>query len=130
MRRLKEHLTALPVEEETVSLLYKVKAIGQIECLTLTVGAVPVECAALVVGECVCVKMKLQRHVKIKIETLLFCSKSLSLVLGREGGRRRMCSAGLCWRPQARALPCRWRNHRVSLQARPPALVSSCLPPE
>lgn len=84
MRRLKEQLKALPVEEEMVSLPHKVKAIGQIECLTLTVGAVPVECAALVVGECVCVKMKLQKHVKIKIELLLFCSKSVSLVLGRE----------------------------------------------
>lgn len=31
----------------------KVKAIGQIECLSLTVGAVPVECAVLVVGECI-----------------------------------------------------------------------------
>ncbi|KAM9605371.1 nuclear receptor-interacting protein 3 isoform 1-T1 [Morphnus guianensis] len=48
---LKEHLKALPVEEEMVSLPYKVKAIGQIECLTLTVGAVPVECAALVVED-------------------------------------------------------------------------------
>lgn len=54
MSRLKEHLKALPDEEEMVSLPYKVKAIGQIECLALTVGAVPVECAALVVGECVC----------------------------------------------------------------------------
>lgn len=35
-----------------VSLPNKVKAIGQIERLSLTVGAVPVECAALVVGEC------------------------------------------------------------------------------
>lgn len=50
--RLKEHLKALPVEEEMVLLPSKVKAIGQIECLSLTVGAVPVECAALVVGEC------------------------------------------------------------------------------
>lgn len=54
MSRLKEHLKALPDEEEMVSLRYKVKVIGQIECLALTVGAVPVECAALVVGECVC----------------------------------------------------------------------------
>ncbi|KAM6394504.1 nuclear receptor-interacting protein 3 isoform 3-T3 [Pluvialis apricaria] len=48
---LKEHLKALPGEDEMVSLPYKVKAIGQIECLTLTVGAVPVECAALVVED-------------------------------------------------------------------------------
>ncbi|KAL9849848.1 nuclear receptor-interacting protein 3 isoform 2-T2 [Geothlypis trichas] len=46
---LKEHLKALPVEEEMVSLPNKVKAIGQIEALSLTVGAVPVECTALVV---------------------------------------------------------------------------------
>lgn len=52
MHRLKEHLKAFPGEDEMVSLPSKVKAIGQIECLTLTVGAVPVECAALVVGEC------------------------------------------------------------------------------
>lgn len=38
-----------------VSLPCKVKVIGQIECLTLTVGAVPVECTVLVVGECDCV---------------------------------------------------------------------------
>lgn len=49
--RLKEHLKALPVEDEAVSLPNKVKAIGQIECLSLTVGAVPVECTALIVGE-------------------------------------------------------------------------------
>ncbi|NXG96906.1 NRIP3 protein, partial [Loxia leucoptera] len=48
---LKEHLKALPVEEEMVSLPNKVKAIGQIERLSLTVGAVPVECAALVVED-------------------------------------------------------------------------------
>ncbi|NXF01724.1 NRIP3 protein, partial [Smithornis capensis] len=46
---LKEHLKALPVEDEMVSLPDKV--IGQIECLTLTVGAVPVECTALVVED-------------------------------------------------------------------------------
>ncbi|NXU47509.1 NRIP3 protein, partial [Turnix velox] len=45
---LKEHLKALPGEDEMVSLPTKVKAIGQIECLSLMVGAVPVECAALV----------------------------------------------------------------------------------
>ncbi|XP_031968676.1 nuclear receptor-interacting protein 3 isoform X2 [Corvus moneduloides] len=48
---LKEHLKALPVEDEMVSLPNKVRAIGQIECLSLTVGAVPVECAALVVED-------------------------------------------------------------------------------
>ncbi|XP_027507123.1 nuclear receptor-interacting protein 3 isoform X2 [Corapipo altera] len=48
---LKEHLKALPVEDETVSLPNTVKAIGQVECLTLTVGAVPVECTALVVED-------------------------------------------------------------------------------
>ncbi|NXS07817.1 NRIP3 protein, partial [Neodrepanis coruscans] len=48
---LKEHLKALPVEDETVSLPNKVKVIGQIEDLTLTVGAVPVECTALVVED-------------------------------------------------------------------------------
>uniref|UniRef100_H0ZDA5 Nuclear receptor interacting protein 3 n=1 Tax=Taeniopygia guttata TaxID=59729 RepID=H0ZDA5_TAEGU len=48
---LKEHLKELPAEEEVVSLPNKVKAIGQIECLSLTVGAVPVECAALVVED-------------------------------------------------------------------------------
>ncbi|XP_066176870.1 nuclear receptor-interacting protein 3 isoform X1 [Sylvia atricapilla] len=48
---LKEHLKALPAEDELVSLPNKVKAIGQIECLSLTVGAVPVECAALVVED-------------------------------------------------------------------------------
>ncbi|NXA11769.1 NRIP3 protein, partial [Sapayoa aenigma] len=48
---LKEHLKALPAEDETVSLPNKVKVIGQIECLTLAVGAVPVECTALVVDD-------------------------------------------------------------------------------
>ncbi|NXM41299.1 NRIP3 protein, partial [Gymnorhina tibicen] len=48
---LKEHLKALPVEDEVVSLPNKVRAIGQIECLSLTVGAVPVECAAFVVED-------------------------------------------------------------------------------
>uniref|UniRef100_U3JDX3 Nuclear receptor interacting protein 3 n=1 Tax=Ficedula albicollis TaxID=59894 RepID=U3JDX3_FICAL len=48
---LKEHLKALPEEEGMVLLPNKVKAIGQIECLSLTVGAVPVECAALVVED-------------------------------------------------------------------------------
>ncbi|KAM6274476.1 nuclear receptor-interacting protein 3 [Porphyrio hochstetteri] len=48
---LKEHLKALPGEDEMVLLPYKVRAIGRIECLTLTVGAVPVECAALVVED-------------------------------------------------------------------------------
>ncbi|NXT95150.1 NRIP3 protein, partial [Anhinga rufa] len=48
---LKEHLKALPGKDEMVSLPYKVRAIGQIECLALTVGAVPVECAALVVED-------------------------------------------------------------------------------
>lgn len=109
MHRLKEHLKALPGEDEMVSLPYKVKAIGQIECLTLTVGAVPVECTALVVGECGCAplvragallpltpggKMKLQKHIEIKIEILLFWSKGPCLAFrGREGGR--MHSAGL-----------------------------------
>ncbi|NWX57824.1 NRIP3 protein, partial [Promerops cafer] len=46
---LKEHLKALPAEDEMVLLPNKVKAIGQIECLSLMVGAVPVECAALIV---------------------------------------------------------------------------------
>ncbi|NXW60760.1 NRIP3 protein, partial [Eurystomus gularis] len=48
---LKEHLKALSNEDEVVSLPYKVRVIGQIECLTLMVGAVPVECAALVVED-------------------------------------------------------------------------------
>ncbi|NXH21777.1 NRIP3 protein, partial [Bucco capensis] len=48
---LKEHLKALPGEEEMVSLPYKLQVIGQIECLALTVGAIPVECAALVVED-------------------------------------------------------------------------------
>ncbi|NWU15091.1 NRIP3 protein, partial [Cephalopterus ornatus] len=48
---LKEHLKALPVEDEMVSLPNKVKAIGQVEYLTLMVGAVPVECTALVVED-------------------------------------------------------------------------------
>uniref|UniRef100_A0A8C8ARD1 Nuclear receptor interacting protein 3 n=1 Tax=Otus sunia TaxID=257818 RepID=A0A8C8ARD1_9STRI len=48
---LKEHLKALPGDDKMVSLPYKVRAIGQIECLALMVGAVPVECAALVVED-------------------------------------------------------------------------------
>ncbi|NXI47134.1 NRIP3 protein, partial [Galbula dea] len=48
---LKERLKALPGEDEMVSLPHKVKVIGQIECLALMVGAVPVECAALVVED-------------------------------------------------------------------------------
>ncbi|XP_009945433.1 PREDICTED: nuclear receptor-interacting protein 3-like, partial [Leptosomus discolor] len=48
---LKEHLKALPGEDEMDSLSYKGRAIGQIECLVLTVGAVPVECTALVVED-------------------------------------------------------------------------------
>ncbi|XP_035746921.1 nuclear receptor-interacting protein 3 [Egretta garzetta] len=48
---LKEHLKALPGEDEMVSLPCKVRAIGRIEGLALTVGAVPVECTALVVED-------------------------------------------------------------------------------
>uniref|UniRef100_A0A8C3J9G3 Nuclear receptor interacting protein 3 n=1 Tax=Calidris pygmaea TaxID=425635 RepID=A0A8C3J9G3_9CHAR len=102
---LKEQLRALPGEDEMVSLPSKVKAIGQIESLALTVGAVPVECAAFIVGECGCAplllwvragallppnpegKMKLQKHIEIKPEILIFCSKSPWLALQREGGR-------------------------------------------
>lgn len=50
--RLKEHLEALPSEEEAISLPHNERVIGQIDHLVLTVGAVRVECAALVVGEC------------------------------------------------------------------------------
>ncbi|KAM4665261.1 nuclear receptor-interacting protein 3 [Amazona ochrocephala] len=46
---LKEHLKELPEEDEMLSLPHKVRAIGHIESLTITVGAVPVECSAIVV---------------------------------------------------------------------------------
>lgn len=42
----------LPSEEEAISLPHNQRVIGQIAHLVLTVGAVRVECAALVVGEC------------------------------------------------------------------------------
>ncbi|XP_008503056.2 nuclear receptor-interacting protein 3 [Calypte anna] len=49
---LKEHLKALPGEDEMMALLpYKAKVLGQIECLSLMVGAVPVECSAFVLEE-------------------------------------------------------------------------------
>ncbi|XP_051478257.1 nuclear receptor-interacting protein 3 isoform X1 [Apus apus] len=48
---LKEHLKALPGEDEMVSVLYKGRVIGQIECLALTVGAIPVECTVLVLED-------------------------------------------------------------------------------
>ncbi|NXB71861.1 NRIP3 protein, partial [Donacobius atricapilla] len=48
---LKARLKALPVEDEMVSLPKKGKAIGQIECLSLMVGAVPVECTVLIVED-------------------------------------------------------------------------------
>lgn len=89
MCRLKEHLKELPDEDEMLPLPHKVRAIGQIESLAIMVGAVPVECSAIVVGECECAphaagallpptqgKMKLQKHVEVKIEILIFCSTS------------------------------------------------------
>nr|XP_038036038.1 nuclear receptor-interacting protein 3 isoform X1 [Anas platyrhynchos] len=48
---LKEHLEALPSEEEAISLPRNQRVIGQIAHLVLTVGAVRVECAALVVED-------------------------------------------------------------------------------
>ncbi|KFU87094.1 Nuclear receptor-interacting protein 3, partial [Chaetura pelagica] len=48
---LKEHLKALPGEDEMVSVQYKGRVIGQIECLAVTVGAIPVECSALVLED-------------------------------------------------------------------------------
>ncbi|XP_013044499.1 nuclear receptor-interacting protein 3 isoform X1 [Anser cygnoides] len=48
---LKEHLEALPSEEEAISLPHNERVIGQIDHLVLTVGAVRVECAALVVED-------------------------------------------------------------------------------
>ncbi|KAM9556242.1 nuclear receptor-interacting protein 3 isoform 2-T2 [Guaruba guarouba] len=48
---LKEHLKELPDEDEMLSLPHKVRAIGQIESLAITVGAVPVECSAIVVED-------------------------------------------------------------------------------
>ncbi|XP_061236093.1 nuclear receptor-interacting protein 3 isoform X3 [Neopsephotus bourkii] len=46
---LKEHLKELPDEDEMLPLPHKVRAIGQIESLAITVGSVPVECSAIVV---------------------------------------------------------------------------------
>ncbi|XP_009678537.1 nuclear receptor-interacting protein 3 [Struthio camelus] len=46
---LKERLKAFGNEEERISLPHSVRAIGQIDRLVLAVGAVPVECTALVV---------------------------------------------------------------------------------
>ncbi|XP_010019180.1 PREDICTED: nuclear receptor-interacting protein 3, partial [Nestor notabilis] len=48
---LKEHLKELPGEDEMLSLPYRARAIGQVESLAITVGAVPVECTALVVED-------------------------------------------------------------------------------
>ncbi|XP_062475805.1 nuclear receptor-interacting protein 3 isoform X1 [Pezoporus occidentalis] len=48
---LKEHLKELPDEDEMLPLPHEVRAIGQIECLAITVGAVPVECSAIVVED-------------------------------------------------------------------------------
>ncbi|XP_065541978.1 nuclear receptor-interacting protein 3 [Lathamus discolor] len=48
---LKEHLKELPDEEEMLPLPHKVGAIGQIESLAITVGAVPVQCSAIVVED-------------------------------------------------------------------------------
>lgn len=104
MSRLKEHLKALPDEDEMISLPYKVKVIGQIECLALTVGAVPVECAALVVGECVCAPLGTGwgsapacpggKAVRIEI-----CSRSPHLDLQTGGGREDVCSRAVLVAP-------------------------------
>ncbi|XP_057274261.1 nuclear receptor-interacting protein 3 isoform X1 [Pezoporus wallicus] len=48
---LKEHLKELPDEDEMLPLPHEVRAIGQIESLAITVGAVPVECSAIVVED-------------------------------------------------------------------------------
>jgi len=140
MHRLKEHLKALPSEDEMVSVPQKVRAIGQIECLALTVGAVPVECAALVVGECVPAplvprgragarpprtpgaKMKFRKHVRIEIEYCISAAQASAWPFrqregGREGGG--MHSVGPCWGHEARTLPCRWSDHRISPRMHP-----------
>ncbi|NXG34416.1 NRIP3 protein, partial [Dromaius novaehollandiae] len=48
---LTEHLRAFSNDEERISLPHNVRAIGQVDRLVLVVGAVPVECAALVVED-------------------------------------------------------------------------------
>lgn len=50
--RLRERLEVLPSEEEEISLPRSERVIGRIDRLVLAVGALRVECAALVVGEC------------------------------------------------------------------------------
>ncbi|NXE49708.1 NRIP3 protein, partial [Casuarius casuarius] len=48
---LTEHLRAFSNDEERISLPHNLRAIGQVDRLVLVVGAVPVECAALVVED-------------------------------------------------------------------------------
>ncbi|XP_030908626.2 nuclear receptor-interacting protein 3 isoform X1 [Melopsittacus undulatus] len=48
---LKEHLKELPDEDEMLPLPHKLRAIGQLESLAMMVGAVPVECSAIVVED-------------------------------------------------------------------------------
>ncbi|NWJ02414.1 NRIP3 protein, partial [Crypturellus undulatus] len=48
---LSEHLKAFSSDEERVSLLHDVRAIGRVDGLMLALGAVSVECAALVVED-------------------------------------------------------------------------------
>ncbi|KGL84915.1 Nuclear receptor-interacting protein 3, partial [Tinamus guttatus] len=49
--RLSEHLKAFSSDEERVSLPHDVRAIGRVDGLVLALGAVSVECAALVVED-------------------------------------------------------------------------------
>ncbi|XP_062433881.1 nuclear receptor-interacting protein 3 [Rhea pennata] len=48
---LTEHLKVFGDDEESISLPHNARAIGQVDRLVLAVGAVPVECAALVVED-------------------------------------------------------------------------------
>lgn len=48
---LRERLEVLPSEEEEISLAHSERVIGRIDCLVLAVGALRVECAALVVED-------------------------------------------------------------------------------
>jgi len=76
----------LPSEEEEISLAHSERVIGRIDRLVLAVGALRVECAALVVGECHSGYGNLgtlgTQHSSSRIELLPFKSYSVRFLSG------------------------------------------------
>ncbi|KAM4723201.1 nuclear receptor-interacting protein 3 [Rhinophrynus dorsalis] len=70
---LKEHFRSYKNEEEKISLPYRVKAIGQIERLVVTLGRVTLDCTAAVIDDN-------DRHLSLGLQTL----RSLKCVINLE----------------------------------------------